>query len=278
VVWRSVTPAYFQVLGIRILQGRAFLESDRDPNRNVVIISNSLARRMFPGENPLGRQIRPGRTGPWLAVIGVAADVKNNGLADPPGPEYYYLRKPRAEDLPRTASVIVRSQAPPSIVAARLRSEIAGLNPALPVKTETLLERVDYMAQRPRFNTLLLTIFASVGVLMAALGLYGVISFLVVQRTREIGVRMALGATPASILRHVMYQAFAPTLLGAVLGLAGALASARLLASLLFRVSPADPWMLALPSIVFFSIAALAASIPARRAARIDPMEALRQE
>jgi predicted permease len=278
VVWRSVTPAYFQILGIPILQGRGFQESDRDSGRNSVIISRVLARRMFPGEDPVGRQIRPGRTGPWLTVVGVAADVKNSGLVESAGPEYYYVRKPGAPNLSRTASVIVRSTAPPATVAARVRSEIAELDSALPVKTETLPERVDYMARRPRFNTLLLGIFASIGVLLAALGLYGVISFLVVQRTREIGVRMALGATPASILQHVMYQAFAPTLLGAVLGLAGALASARLVASLLFRVSPADPWMLALPSIVFFAIAALAVSIPARRAAHIDPMQALRQE
>ncbi len=278
VVWRSVTPGYFAALGIPILRGRGFREEDRDPDKNVLILSDSLARRMFPGEDPLGKQLRPGRSGPWRTVIGVAGDVKNNGLVDRAGPEYYEVRKHSAGNTGRTAIAIIRTPIDPGIMARQVRAEVASLDPTLPVNLETIEQRVGKLAERPRFNAMLLGIFAGMGLLLAAIGLYGVVSFLVAQRTPEIGVRMALGATPGAIARLVLRLAARWTAIGAVLGVLGSLFALHLLQAMLFQVSARDPWTLAATLVMLSAVALLAAWIPSRRAARVDPVEALRQE
>lgn len=278
VVWRAVSPAYFSILRIPIIEGRAFSDSDRDPSQNAVILNQALARRMFPGERPLGRRIRPGRSGDWMTIVGVAANVKNGGLADPPGPEYYLVRKRRAENLPRSAAIVVRGPGDPAAIAGRVRQQIAALDATLPVKAGILRDRISAMAQRPRFHASLLAMFAAFGVVLAAIGLYGVVALLVVQRTREIGIRVALGATPRSIAGWVMLRAAVPAVFGAAAGVVGALACTRLLSSMLYQVSPADPWMIAGPAVLFIMIAGAASSIPALRAATIDPSCALRQE
>jgi len=278
VVWRLVTPRYFAVLGIPILQGRTFQEVDRDLNCNVVIISDALARRMFPGENPIGKQIRPGRRGEWLAVVGVAGNVKNSGLIERENPEYYVPRKHSPENVAANATAIIRTDMRPEAMAKWVRGEIAALDPTLPVTIETMDQRVGKMAERPRFNALLLGIFAGLGVLLAAIGLYGVISFLVAQRAQEIGVRMALGATPGAIARMVLGQAALWTAAGTVLGAIGSLFAVRLLERMLFHVSAKDPWTFAGAVVMLLAVALAAAWIPSRRAARVDPMQVLRQE
>jgi predicted permease len=278
VAWRSVTPAYFAALGIPILRGRGFHEEDRGPNRGVVILSDTLARRMFPGEDPLVKRIQPGRNGPWLSVIGVAGNVKNAGLFQRDDPEYYLIRKHAAAFVRSGATAILRTALEPGAMARTVRAEVAALDPTLPVNIETLEQRVGRLAARPRFNAVLLGIFASMGMLLAAIGLYGVVSFLVAQRVQEIGVRMALGATPAGIVRLVLGQAGRWTAAGALAGAIGSLLAARSLRTMLFQVSPNDPWMLAAASAALFLIALAAAWAPSRRAARVDPVEALRQE
>jgi predicted permease len=278
VAWRAVTPRYFSVLGIPILRGRSFQEEDRDPNRNVVILSDRLARRMFPGENPLGGQIRPGRQGEWLSVVGVAANVKNSGLIEADNPEYYVPRKHTPENMRAGATAVIRTAIAPPALAKSVQAEIAALDATLPVTVETMERRVGKFAERPRFNALLLGIFASLGVLLAAIGLYGVISFLVAQREREIGVRMALGATPGAITRMVLKQAALWTTAGAALGALGSLFAVRMLGRLLFHVSAADPWTFAAAVAVLLGVALVAAWIPSRRAAHLDPMQVLRRE
>ncbi|HVN06864.1 MAG TPA: ABC transporter permease [Bryobacteraceae bacterium] len=278
VTWRAVTPGYFAALGTPILRGRGFVEPDRDPNTNTVILSDALARRMFHNEDPLGKQIRPGHAGTWLTVIGVAANVKNSPLMDPDDPEFYVVRKHTPQPFGRTATAILRGAADTAALARWVRSEVAALDPGLPVSIETLDQRAGKLAERPRFNAWLLGLFAGMGLLLAAIGLYGVISFLVVERTQEIGVRMALGATPGAVARMVLGHAARWTAAGAALGIAGAWFAARLLGSMLFRVSARDPWMLATAVALLGTVAMLAAWIPSRRAARVDPMEALRQE
>jgi putative ABC transport system permease protein len=278
VEWRSVTPAYFSVLGIPILQGRRFEEDDRDPNRNAVILSDSLARRMFPGENPLGRLIRPGRQGEWLTVVGVAANVKNSGLIEREHPEYYVPRKRSSVNVGAGATAIIRTATPPRAMASSVRAEIASLDATLPVSIETMEQRVGKLAERPRFNALLLGIFAGLGLLLAAIGLYGVISFLVAQRAPEIGVRMALGATPGVITRMVLQQAGLWTAAGAALGAIGSLYAVRLLEHMLFHVSARDPWTFAAAVLMLLGVALAAAWIPSRRAAHVDPMQVLRRE
>jgi predicted permease len=287
VVWRAVTPEYFDALGIRILAGRAFREPDRDPQQHPLLLSDTLARRLFPDADPLGKQLRVGQDETWHTVIGVAADVKNAGLTGPSDPEYYVVRphapSPFAERLMsgdggRRARVVLRAEANPAMVAAWMKAEIAALDPTLPISIDTLGQQVSQLAQRPRFNAVLLGLFASTGLLLAAVGLYGVMAFLVTERTREIGVRMALGATPAAISRLVLSHAARWTLGGALLGLAGAFAATGLLKTMLFGVEDRDPATLGAAAVVLVAVALLAAWIPSRRAASVDPMTALRLE
>ena len=278
VTWRAVTPGYFAALGVPILRGRGFQEEDRDPHRNAVILSDALARRMFPGEDPLGKQIQPGRSGPWRTVIGVAGNVKNSALMEPDDPEFYVVRKHSAEPFGRTATAILSGPIDPTAMARWVRATVAALDPSLPVNIETLDQRVGKLAERPRFNAWLLGLFAGMGLLLAAIGLYGVISFLVAQRTQEIGVRMALGATPGAVARLVLGHAARWTFAGAALGVIGSWFSARLLEAMLFHVSVRDPWILAAAVAALWATAMLAAWVPSRRAARVDPMQALRQE
>jgi hypothetical protein len=242
---------------------------------------------MFPGQDPLGRHIRPGPDADWLTVVGVAGNVKNGGLAEPADPEYYVVRKHFADGIfqnqepPygwRGASVILRGSASQQALAGWLRSEIAALDSTLPVSIASMSQRVHQLAERPRFNAVLLSLFAGMGVLLAAIGLYGVMSFLVAQRTQEIGVRMALGATPRMITTQVLSSSALWTAAGAAAGLIGSFFAARSLGAMLFQVSPADPWTLSAALTLLCGVALLAAWIPARRAARTDPMHALRQD
>jgi predicted permease len=285
--WRIVTPGYFRALEIPIVRGRGFEEADRSSSDNAIILSETLAQRLLPGKDALGTRIAPYRGSPWFTVIGVAANVKNGGILAPDDPEYYVVRKHAANygreggtafEFGRRASVIVRSAQNPKAMAGWIRAEVAALDPALPVTVETMEQRVGALTARPRFNAALLGLFAGAGVLLAGIGLYGVISFLVVRRTREIGVRMALGATPGGIAALVLARAGRWAAAGIVLGLAGSFFAARVMEALLYGVKPGDPATLAGVTALLLAIALAAAWIPARRAARIDPVEALREE
>lgn len=283
-VWRYVTPGYFATLGIPILHGRAFRGEDRAPAEHSMILSESFARRLFPNGDAVGLRIK---TDTWYRVVGVAADVRNLGPLQAAEPEYYMLRKNTIDNIfhvqepPtgwRQAKLAIRTSVSPKVMADWLKREFAALDPALPVKLGSMQDRVGKMTDRPRFNAFLLSLFAGMGVLLAAIGLYGVMAFLVGQRTQEIGVRMALGATPGAITKLVLARAAAWTLAGVLLGLAGALFAARALQALLFQVPARDPWTLAVVVPALWLIALAAAWIPSLRAARVDPMTALRHE
>jgi len=278
--WRAVTPGYFQALDIPIIQGREFQQSDRLPNENSIILSKTLARELFSNANPVGQQLRLFRIpdAPWRMVVGVAADVKNDGLATQASPEFYLpWKNDRVESLGE-GYVVVRTQLNPKAVATWMRSETNGLDSTLPVTIEAMSQRVGKLTARPRFDALLLSLFAVMGMLLAALGIYGVVRFLVEQRTHEIGVRMALGATPQTILQMVLANIGRWTIVGSVLGLSGAWASARLLQSLLFEVRAHDPTLLGIAFISLIAVVFVAAWIPARRATKVDPLVALRYE
>ena len=277
VAWRLVSPRYFAALGIPVLRGRGLDESDLVPGHDNLILSQALARRMFPGEDPIGRRIRPGRAGRWWTIVGIAGDVKNSGLAIDSGPEYYQPRQPGLVMGP-SAVAVIRTNADAGVFSRAVRAEVAALDSSLPVNIQMLEQRVGKLAARPRFNAFLLTLFAAMGLLLAAIGLYGVVSFLVTQRVREIGVRMALGATPRQIGRLVLRQAGAWTLLGLAAGVAASLFAVRTLEGMLFRVGPRDPWLLGGAAAILMAAALTAAWVPSRRAARVDPIEALRHE
>jgi len=276
--WRVVTPGYFAALGIPIKRGRGFGEEDRSASEHPVILSESLANRLFPNEDALGKSFRFGLHGPWRNIIGVAGDVKNNGLTAAADPEFYVPWKNEADGYFRTAHVVLRTPMNPTAVARWIRSEVASIDPTVPIEIETMSHRVSKLADRPRFNAVLLSLFAGMGVLLAAIGMYGVVGFLVAQRTQEIGVRMALGATPQAILKMILSRMARWVLAGVALGLLGAWISARALESLLFEVRAHDPFLIALALLLLLVVAFAAAWIPARRAMRVDPMVALRYE
>ncbi len=277
--YRFVTPGYYPALGIPILHGRGFREEDRSSAERPVILSESLARKLFPnGEDPLGESFRFGAQNEWRTIVGVAGDVKNNGLAAPADPEFYLPWKNEPTGYYRSAHLTVQSAINPQAIAKWIRSETAAIDPTVPVTIEGMQTRIGKLAQRPRFTAVLLSLFAGMGVLLAGIGIYGVVGFLVAQQTREIGIRIALGVTPRSVLKLVLSNMLRWTVAGAVLGLLGAWLCSRLLESLLFEVRAHDPFLLVSALFLLLAVAFLAAWIPARRAMRVDPVVALRYE
>lgn len=287
VAWRYVTPGYFAAMGIPLRRGRPFSQLDRGAGAYSVVLSESLARLLFPGEDPLGKHIQRGPQGQWFTVVGVAADARNLGAEKTSWPEYYFVRKAvpdvtwANQEPPlgwRGAVVVVRTAVDPKLAASSLRGLFASLDPTLPVAISTMRERLAQGTGRPRFQATLLGAFAAIGVLLAAIGLSGVMSFLVAQRRREIGVRMALGATPGSIVRLTLGFAARSTAAGLVIGGAGAYVATRWLRAQLFQVAPGDPRPLAGAVAVLVLVALIAAAGPARRAAQVDPGTTLRAE
>jgi putative ABC transport system permease protein len=279
VATRSVTPDYFPSLNIPIIRGRNFTEEDRRSKQSLIIISRLMATRLFPGEDPIGRRVHSIHSDEWSTVIGVAENVKNGGLVEPDEPEIYGLRHSSADKWDgRAPLMIIASVVSTEAVAPWVRSQIAQLDPTVPVATEPLNEQVSKLADRPRFETALLGFFAFCGLLMAVIGLYGVISFLATQRTQEIGVRIALGATRADVLKLICGEGLRLIVLGGSVGLAAALATAQFLKSLLFHLGPHDPATYAVVVLLLALVALAATLIPARTAMKIEPVAALRYE
>jgi putative ABC transport system permease protein len=279
VSWRAVTLGYFSALGIPIVQGRGFAPEDRFPGENPIILNLTLARRLFPNEVPIGRQLRVSRNqGPWRTIVGIAADVKNNGLTAGAGPEFFLPWKNDPVESLQAANLVVRTSLTPAAMGAWIRSETASLDATLPVTIETMTDRVRKLSERSQFDAILLSVFAGTAMFLAAIGIYGVVGSLVAQQTREIGVRMALGARPEGIFAMVLSNVARWAIAGTALGLLGAWVCARLLKSLLFDVRAHDPWLLGTATFGLLAVAFVAAWIPARRAMRVDPMIALRYQ
>ena len=276
-----VEPNYFGTVGIRLREGRDFNDRDNLATTPVVIVNETIAKRYFPGQDPIGKRISPQigngyPTPPMREIVGVVGDVKQTDLTAQPGPQVYV---PRSQSPFVGMIFVVRTEVAPLSVLSAARKEISEIDKDLPVYGVKTLDQ--YFAQsigQPHFFTTLLGIFASLALLLAAVGLYGVISYSAVQRTHEIGVRMALGANKGDVLKLVVGQGFKLTLLGVAIGVAGALALTRLLSALLYDVQPTDPATFFTVSLALMCVALLACYIPARRAARVDPMVALRYE
>jgi hypothetical protein len=248
-------------------------------------LSQLLASRLFPEGNAIGQHFQRAIFNPYLTldgpvytIVGIAGNVKNAGLAGQDDPEFYILKTSHPEGWDGHHFFLLDTAFPASVIAPWIRTQVAHLEPNAPVEIEALSRDVDKLADRPRFETALLGFFAACGLLMAIIGLYGVISYVATQRTQEIGVRMALGATRADILRLIAMEGIRLIVLGGVFGLGAALAAAQLLKSLTFHVAPRDPaTYIAVVSLL--GLVALAATlIPARVAMRTDPGEALRHE
>jgi putative ABC transport system permease protein len=273
---------YFRTLGIPLRQGRDYTARDNQQSPQVVIINEAFAKRHFPGENPIGKRIDPSigvsdGPPPMREIIGVVADTRFRRLGAEPEPEVY-LHIPQVPAV-GSLTLMLRTQSDPMSLAASARQEIMKLDLNLPIfDIKPFDEYLSNSVAQPRFNSLLLGVFAGVALLLTAIGLYGVIAYSISQRTQEIGIRMALGAQAGDVLRLIIGQGMALVLIGVALGLAGAFAATRLMTGLLFGVGPTDPLTFATIAALITLIALFACYIPARRAAKVDPMVALRCE
>ncbi len=282
VLTHEISPGYFATMGIALLQGREFIQQDDHGNQRVAIVSESFVGAYLKGRNPLGERVRFARdeSGTWYTIVGVAADVKNAALDANDGPAIYTSLTQKGEPWRRWGAVVVRSKsADPSLLIPALRKQIWSLDPQLPLtESKTMNEVMAASIAQRRFSMTLLGLFAGCAFLLAIVGVYGVLSYLVTQRTGEIGIRMALGAQPADVLKQVVGEGGRLVLAGIVLGVVGSIVSMQILSSLLFEVKPTDPLTILLTAAVLAATAMLASYLPARRASRIDPMTALRYE
>jgi putative ABC transport system permease protein len=282
--FRAVSADYFPALGIPLIRGRYFNRTDGEHTPGVVVINETLARRFWPNENPLGKRIKAGFDDSiWCTIVGIVADVKQAGLdAVANGETYYhYLQVPAAlmNFVEGTMTVTMRTDADPLALAAPARAEVQKMDRDLAVyNVNSMQALVDGSLEQPRFRTTLLGTFAGVALLLAAIGLYGVIAFAVAQRTNELGVRMALGAQKSNILGLVLGQGAMLAAFGILIGLAASLGATRVISNLLFGVGAADPLTFLAAAALILAVALAASAIPALRAIRVDPVVALRYE
>lgn len=277
---RVATSDYFATMGIPLLTGRGFDVRDRaDAVERVAIVNDALARRAWPGENPLGKRVRLqllSGPGPWLSVVGKVRDVKHHGLDTPVQPELYV---PYSQASVESLFVVVRAGADTPALAPSIRRLVWMIDPALPVNNlAPVRDLIADSVEQPRLRTMLFGGFALAAVVLAMIGIYGVVSYSVSCRTRDFGVRIALGAETGDIRRMVLWESLTVSFLGVVLGCLGSLVLTRLLASTLFAISPTDPSTFVVVSLLLVAVAILAAYVPARRATRVDPVNALRFE
>jgi len=278
-----VSERYFTALGAPLLRGRVFTDRDERDAPEVVIINETLAKQYYRGQDPVGKRLKNGGPerpiGPnnhWMAIVGVVGDINYSGLDAAPEPVVYF---PFRQTTYNTEYIVVRTPGDPGSVASAARGIVAALDRDLPISSMTTMDDlITASVASPRFRTTLVAIFATVGLLLAAIGIYGVMSYAVTERTHEIGVRAALGADRGDILRLVLGETVLLAGAGVAAGLAGAFATTRLIRALLFRVEPTDPVTFAGISVLLVAAALVASYVPARRAMRVDPMVALRYE
>ena len=276
--YNTVGNHYFETIGARLVEGRFFDNRDGDGATPSVIVNQTMARTFFPGETALGHRLMPGGEKQWRTIVGVIGDIKNAGIDKPTGTEIFipYAQVSRGT---RGATIVLRTSGDPRALAGAAREQIARIDPSLPIANMRTMDEVMMRAEsRPRFLTMLLSIFSGVALVLAGIGIYGVISYSVEQRTNEFGIRMALGAGPGSVLGMVIRQGLVLGAAGVVAGAIGATWLTRFLRGLLFGVDSFDPATFIVMAILLLAVTSLACYIPARRATRVDPMIALRYE
>jgi len=277
--YRVCSAEYFRALGVPLIRGRWFTNADAESRPQVAVINQEFARQYLSGDDPMGKRIKmgyPNSTNPWLTVVGIVHDVKHNSLAAPAPPQLYVSYLQSAES---GMTLVIRTAGDPLRVVAAARNEVRSVDPDQPVANIRTMDHIVAASMaRQRFNMLLLGIFAAVALALAAVGLYGVISYSVGQRAHEIGIRMALGAKRTDVLRMVLRQGMVLVAAGLAVGLAAALMMSRMLTSLLYEVRATDPVVLVGVALLLAAVAAAACSVPALRATRVDPVTALRYE
>jgi putative ABC transport system permease protein len=277
---RVVSKDYMRAMGMALKAGRLFDDRDREGNPPAAVINETMARQFWPHENPIGRRIKLGdfeSKRPWFTIVGIVRDARQMGLDVPARPEMYYTYA--QQDVFQPEYLAVRTTGDPLLLANSVRDQVWAVDKDQPVENMMPMEAIvdEELAPR-RMQADVLGAFGGLALLLASLGIYAVLSYAVAQRTQEIGVRMALGAQPAQVLRMVIGQGLGLTLLGVGIGLAGALALTRVLGSLLYGISSSDPATFAVIAVLLSAVALVACYVPARRAMRVDPMVALRYE
>jgi predicted permease len=272
-----VTPTFFHTLHIPLLRGRDFTLADRKGSMPVTIINQTMAREFWPHQNAVGKRLTTDYDHPkWTTVVGVVGNARVSGLDSGPMPEAYF---PEYQESSSSMSLVIRTATPPPSLISSVRQAVRTIDKELPISdVRTLSQIVSQSSAQQRFLALLLTLFASIAVVLAAIGIYGVVAYSVASRQHEIGIRMALGAQRQDVLRLVLFQGLKLSLAGVVIGIAGAVGLTRFLSSLLYGIKPMDPLTFVVVSLVLIGVALLACYIPAQRAAKVDPMLALRYE
>jgi predicted permease len=269
----SVTPDYFRAMGIPLRRGRGFSDGDRSDSLQVAIVNEATVRRWFGGQDPVGKRVVVGARTP--VIVGVVADVLQRNPAQAPVPQLF---SPYTQVTARTTRFVVRTNGDPLTLASAIRAELRALDPRLAIAEFTPLNQlVERSMARPRFYTELLMLFAGIALALAATGIFGLTSYAVAQRTREISIRMALGARAADMLRMIVGRAVTLAAVGAAVGVGAALALGRVIRQQLFGVSLFDPLTIAAVLLALLVSAAAASFLPARRASRLDPATALRE-
>lgn len=288
-VYRIVMPGYFEAMRLPLKRGRAITESDDDRAAGVVIINERAAGQYWPGQSPIGQRIgiqedKSGKTN-WLTVIGVVADAKQGDWASEPYPEMYLAALQNRDFLGEGGShmayitLVVRTDGSPAELSTAVRQAVWSFDRNLPISSVVTMDEVVANANaQPRFEMLLLGVFAAVALVLAAVGIYGVMNYSVSRRTREIGIRVSLGASRSDVLRMVLLQGMKQAATGTAAGVFGALLIAQLMATMLYGVRPTDPLTFSAVAVALGSVALLATTVSARKATRIEPMAALRNE
>lgn len=276
-----VLPEFFRTMRIPVLAGRAFIAADDTQGKPVIIINDRFARKYFPGENPIGKRIRADMgdgtiKAPMREVVGVVGNIKGVGLTTDAAPQYYL---PWEQAVITSPALVVRTAEDPTKLIAPLRSVVSDMDRQIPLyQASTLEESLYRSAAHPRFQTLLLTSFAAMAVLLCGMGLYGLLSYMVVQRSAEIGLRVALGAQRGDMLRLILGRGLALAIAGIVIGLGASAFLTKYLTSILFKIQPLDAITFASVPAILLVVSLISSSVPAYRAARLDPMKTLRDQ
>ena len=277
--YRVISPNYFRTMGIPFHRGNEFTDRESAEMPGVAIINETAARKYWPGEDPIGRKIKRGRPeskNPWVTIVGIAGSASQLSLREESQPEIYV---PYLQNTTPNFSLVVRTTSDPKTITGAIRREVWTADKDLPASNMKLMdELISNSTAQPRFYVILLTVFAALALILAAVGVYGVMAYSVTLRTRDIGIRMALGAQPMDIFKHIVGQALMLAGIGLGAGLILAVASMRVMSSLLFGISTADPLTLIVTALILLAVALLASYLPARKATRVDPMVALRYE
>jgi putative ABC transport system permease protein len=276
VLYRVCTPDYMRAMGIRLIKGRQFTDGDTAQSPAVALVNETMARQFWPNQDPIGRRLYQESSDPGAIVVGVVADVKQSGLDVPPKPEFYV---PHRQTEAAPPALVIRTAVEPLSLAATVRREIRAVDKEMPITdVQTMEDIMDRKVFQRRLQMLILAFFAGSALLLSSIGIYGVLSYLVAQRKREIGLRMALGAASSDILKNVFGQAAVLVGAGLAIGLVASVGLTRMMSHLLFGVTATDPATFIGVPLLLFAIGLTASYIPARRAMKVDPSLTLRDE